>query len=92
METKVAFPFVKRGLSGLLLIATGIALSFFFRNSSLWSADVKRIVYPVALVLAMGGTNVLASYVQQRPFSAMRTELLSSAAMLATLLLLGLIG
>ncbi|TDN40001.1 hypothetical protein A8B98_15445 [Hymenobacter sp. UV11] len=79
---------MRRGLPALLLIATGIGLSVVFRKSSAWPADIQHMVFPVALVLAVGGSNLLSSYVRQRPLAAMKMELLSSLCLVATLLLL----
>jgi drug/metabolite transporter (DMT)-like permease len=67
-----------RGLLGVLLIFTGIALSIVFRNASPWPVETKKLMYSVALVLAVGGCNLFGSFVYRRPLHTMKMELLSS--------------
>lgn len=86
MQPKPAITFLQRGLPGLLCIGFGLALCIVFRHSSPYPAEVKRLVFPVALVLALGGTPLVNSYVHQRPWQAMRQELLGIAALLAGVL------
>ncbi len=86
MQPGFSISFVRRGLPALLLIATGITLSMVFRNSSAWPAETKLLLYALALVMGVGGTSLFASYVQQRPLSSMKTQLLSSPLMVAILL------
>jgi hypothetical protein len=86
MQPKPTISFLRRGLPGLLCIAAGIGLTIAFRNSSLWNESVKQIVVPVALLLAVGGAPLVSSYVHQRPWRAMRHELLSVATLLTGLL------
>ena len=89
MQPKATISFAQRGLPGLLLIAAGLIMCFVFRRSSAWGPEVKQLLFPLALVLAIGGSNLLSSYVQQRSFKTMKTELLASAVGVATLLALG---
>lgn len=86
MQPKLAITFWQRGLPGLLGIFLGLGLCFVFRNSSPWPAEVKHLAYLLALVLAVSGAPLVSSYVHQRPWSAMRNELLSIFALLAGLL------
>ncbi len=89
MNSSASLSFWRRGLPGLLLMAAGITLSIVFRNSSAWSAEtelLKLLMYALALVLGVGGTNLFGSYVRQRPLSTMKTELISSALMVVVLL------
>ncbi len=81
------FSFGRRGLPALLLIAAGLALAIVFRKSSGWPVDSQRLAYPVALVLAVGGSVLFSSYVRQRPLSVMKIEMLSAVFLVATLLL-----
>jgi hypothetical protein len=90
MQPKDAISFVKRGLTGLLLIATGITLSIVFNRHSSYADEVKHLTYPFAVLLAVGGSCLLSSYVQQRSFKSMKTELLAAGVLLATLVLLSL--
>lgn len=86
MQSKLTFSFARRGLPGLLCIGLGLALYFVFRHSSAWPEATKHLVFPLALVLAVGGAPLVSSYVHQRPWSAMRPELLGIATLLASLL------
>jgi hypothetical protein len=86
MQPKLAITFWQRGLPGVLCIFLGIGLCFVFRNSSPWPAEAKHLAYPLTLILAMSGAPLVSSYVHQRPWSAMRNELLGSGALLAGLL------
>ena len=86
MQPAFSSSFVRRGLPGLLLMALGITLSLVFRNSSAWPAETKLLMYALALVIGVGGTSLFASYVQQRPLSSMKTQLISSALLVAILL------
>ena len=87
MLPKPTISFARRGLTGLLLIAAGLTMCFVFRRSSAWGLEVQQLLFPLALVLAVGGGNLLSSYMQQRSFKAMKTELLASAVIVGTLLL-----
>ena len=82
---KLFIPFSKRGLPGLLLIALGLLLSFGASRHSAWSAEVKHLAFPLALLLAVGGGNLVSSYVRQRSLRLMKIELLSSAVIIGTL-------
>ncbi|NML66879.1 hypothetical protein HHL22_16865 [Hymenobacter sp. RP-2-7] len=86
MQPKVTISFMQRGLPGLLCIGLGLALCFIFRHSSAWPEELKHLAFPVALVLALGGMPLVNSYVYQRPWSAMRSELRGLATLLAGLL------
>ena len=86
MQPKLAITFWQRGLPGVLCIFLGLGLCFVFRNSSPWPAEVKRLAYALALLLAVGGAPLVSSYVHQRSWRAMRNELLSLGALLAGLL------
>lgn len=44
-------------------------------------------MYPLALVLGVGGSQLLGSYVRQRPFAAMRKELLAAGLIVVVLVL-----
>lgn len=85
----IAISFWRRGLPALLFILGGVASSFIFRKSSAWPLDVKHLMFPTALLLAIGGSVLLSSYVRQRPLRTMKTELVSAGLLLATMLLLG---
>ena len=87
MLPKPTISFAQRGLTGLLLITAGLTMCFVFRRSSAWGLGVQQLLFPLALVLAIGGGNLLSSYMQQRSFKAMKTELLASAVIVGTLLL-----
>ena len=88
MQPKLAISFQRRGLPGLLCIGLGLGLCFVFRHSSAWAADVKQPMYWLALLLAMGGFNLVSSYVWQKPWPAMQKELTASATMVGLLLVL----
>jgi len=92
MQPQAIIPFAKRGLTGLLLIATGLLLCFVFNAHSQWPAEVKKPAFPVSLVLLLAGANLLSSYVQQRPFKAMKNELMASVGMVAAFLVAGWLG
>jgi hypothetical protein len=83
--TPVTRSFAWRGLVGVLLMLTGVALSITFRNASPWPADTKLLMYALALVLAVGGSNLFGSFVYRRPFHAMKTALISSAFIVVVL-------
>ncbi|TVT41245.1 hypothetical protein FNT36_07235 [Hymenobacter setariae] len=85
MTSKPLVSFTKRGLPGLLLIALGLMLGLSLGRHSSWSVEVKPIVYPLALLLAVGGCNMIGSYIQQRPFRTMRTALLASTVLVVSL-------
>ncbi len=82
MQPKVTIPFIQRGLPGLLGIVLGLTPCFVFRHSSPWPDEVKHLMFQLAMVLAMGGSALVSSYVWQRPWQAMRSELLAIATML----------
>lgn len=86
MPPKPAITFRQRGLPGLLCIGFGLVLCFVFRHSSPYPAEVKRLVFPVALLLALGGMPLVNSYVHQRPWQTMRPALLGIATLLAGVL------
>lgn len=90
MQPKATISFAKRGLAGILLIAVGLTLSIVFNKHSAYTAELKQLMYPLALVLAVGGSSLLSSYVQQRSFKNMKTELLATGVLLATLVLVSL--
>jgi hypothetical protein len=90
MQRNATISLAKRGLTGLLLIAAGITLSIVFNKHSAYADELKRLTYLVAVLLAVGGSCLVSSYVQQRPFKSMKTELLAAGVLLATLLLLSL--
>jgi hypothetical protein len=81
------FSFSKRGLPGLLLLALGLLASFGVGRHSPLPVELRHLAYPLALVLAVGGCSLVGSYVHQRPFRLMKTELLSLAVIVGTLLL-----
>lgn len=83
--SKPLVSFTKRGLPGLLLLALGLLLGLRLGRHSTWAVEMKAFVYPLALVLAVGGCNMVGSYVQQRPFHTLRTELLASAVLVVSL-------
>ena len=88
MQPSFSVSFVRRGLPALLLIAAGITLSIVFRKSGAWPVAMQHVAYPVALVLAVGGSALFGSYVHQRPLRTMKTELLALLFLIATLALL----
>jgi hypothetical protein len=90
MQPKATISFVKRGLSGLLLIVVGLTLSIVFNKHSAYAAELKRFLHPLALLLAVGGSSLVSSYVRQRSFKNMKTELLATGVLLATLVLVSL--
>ncbi len=79
--------FSKRGLLGLLLLALGLLVSFGVGRHSPLPPNMRQFAYPLALVLAVGGCSLVGSYVQQRPFRLLKTELLSLAVIVGTLVL-----
>jgi uncharacterized membrane protein YbjE (DUF340 family) len=84
-SSKPLISFTKRGLPGLVLLALGLCLGLKLGQHSPWSAEVKSLVYPLALLLAVGGCNLVGSYVHQRSFHSMRKELLASAMVVVSL-------
>jgi hypothetical protein len=89
---KTAISFAKRGLPGLLGIFTGLLLTFIFKQRSAWPLEVKHIMLPLGLIIAVGGGNLLSSYVQQRPFKDMPRELACTALIVGTMLLVNIFG
>ena len=87
MAASTSQSFKWHGLAGALLLCTGLACGVVFKNASPWPADIKQLLYAVALVLAMGGCMLLGSFVQRRPLHAMKAELTACAFMLVTLVL-----
>ncbi|MFD1467954.1 hypothetical protein ACFQ48_06935 [Hymenobacter caeli] len=85
MNRPAPISFVCRGLPGLLLVFFGLALAIAFRQRSAWSPEVKQLTYPLALVLAVGGGNLLSTYVRQRPLR--KSELWATAVLVAVLVL-----
>lgn len=92
MQPKATISFAQRGLTGLLLMAAGLTLAVVFKQSSPWPAEAKQLAYPLALVLGVGGSQLLGSYVRQRPLAAMKKELLAAALVVAVLVLGRLAG
>ena len=88
MQSSFSISFVRRGLPALLLIAAGIGLSIVFSKASAWPTATQHHLFSVALVLAVGGSNLLSSYVRQRPLATMKVKLLSSRCLVGTLALL----
>lgn len=88
LNSSSSLSFRRRGLPGLLFIALGLTLSAIFRKSSAWPADTQHQLFLLALVLAVGGSNLLSNYVRPRPLTAMKTELFASLCLVVTLALL----
>jgi hypothetical protein len=84
-SSKPLLSFTKCGLPGLLLLALGLLLGMGLGRHSSWLVGAKPVVYPLALLLAVGGCNLLGSYIQQRPLRTMKMELLSSAVIVVSL-------
>lgn len=82
---KPLLSFTKRGLPGLLLLALGLLLGLSLGRHSAWAVEAKPLVYPLALLLAVGGCNLVGSYVHQRPLHTMKKELLASAVIVVSL-------
>ena len=87
LHSKTTISFAKRGLPGLLGIGTGLLLTFIFKQRSAWPLEIKHVMLPVGLILAVGGGNLLSSYVQQRSLKDMPRELAGTALIVATMLL-----
>ena len=83
--SKPLLSFTKRGLPGLLLIALGLLLGLSLGRHSSWLAGAERLVYPLALLLAVGGCCMVSSYVHQRPLYAMKKELLALTVLVVSL-------
>ncbi|MGI4887223.1 MAG: hypothetical protein ACRYFR_19885 [Janthinobacterium lividum] len=92
MQSKATVSFTRRGLTGLLLMAAELTLALVFKQRSSWPAEVKQLAYPLALVLGVGGSQLLGSYVRQRPLGAMKKELLATVLIVAVLALGRLVG
>lgn len=86
MQSKTIITFWQRGLPGLLCIGCGLVLCCVFRHSSPPPEALRRLVFPVALGLMMGGIPLLNSYVYQRSWQAMRPQLVGVATLLAAAL------
>ena len=84
-SSKPLLSFTRRGLPGLLLLALGLLLGLSLGRHSSWLAGAEPAVYPLALLLAVGGCNLMGRYIQQRPLRTMKMELLSSAIIVASL-------
>lgn len=84
-SSKPLLSFTTRGLPGLLLLALGLLLGIGLGRHISWLAGAKPVVYPLALLLAVGGCNLLGSHIQQRPLRTMKMELLSSAVIVVSL-------
>jgi hypothetical protein len=89
-QSKATISFVRRGLPGLLCIGAGLLLTFVFKQRSHWPAETKHIMRLLGLIIAVGGGNLLSSYVQQRPFRDMPRELAGAALIVATMLLVNI--
>ena len=84
--------FKLRGLSGLLLVATGFWLAYVFRVASLWPEGTKAVMQVLANFAAIGGVAIFASYYKQVEFSQMKPTLVQMSTLLAALLLFKLLG
>ena len=91
-QSKPTISFVRRGLPGLLCIGAGLLLTFIFKQRSPWSADIKHVMLPLGLIIAVGGGNLLSSYVQQRRFHEMPRELAGTALIVAMMLVVSVFG
>jgi drug/metabolite transporter (DMT)-like permease len=87
LTTATSQSFKWRGLVGVLLLFTGIALAVTFRDSSPWPAQTKLLMYALALVLGVGGSNLFGSFVYRRPLHTMKAQLLGSALMIVVLVI-----
>lgn len=87
VPSTLLFPFSKRGLPGLLLMALGLLFGLGARQHSPLPAEVKHFAYPLALLLMVGGCTLVSSYVHQRSLRLMKTELLGLAVLVGSLLL-----
>jgi len=87
LNTAFSQSFKWRGLAGALLLFAGIALAVTFRDSSPWPAQTKLLMYALALVLGVGGTNLFGSFVQRRPLHTMKAQLLGSFFMVVVLII-----
>jgi hypothetical protein len=83
--SKPLLSFTKRGLPGLLLIALGLVLGISLGRHNSWLTGGEQLVYPLALLLAVGGCSMVGSYVHQRPFHAIKKELLGLAVLVVSL-------
>ena len=90
MTPQAATRFKLRGLTGVLLIAAGIALALTFRKSSVWPADTKTLAIALAYGAAIGGAGLFSSYVHQLEFKQMKSSLMGLAVLLFTMLILNL--
>ena len=91
-HSKPTISFVRRGLPGLLCISAGLLLTFVFKQRSHWSVEMKHVMLSLGLIMAVGGGNLFSSYVQQRPFRDMPRELAGAALIVATMLLMSILG
>ena len=57
MPSEAAISFVPRGLTGLLLTASGLAACLRCRQRSAWGPEMKQLVFPRALALVVGGSS-----------------------------------
>jgi len=87
LTTPTSQSFKWRGLVGVLLLFTGIALAITFRDSSPWPAQARLLLYALALVLGVGGSNLFGSFVYRRPLHTMRKELLGSFFIVVVLII-----
>jgi uncharacterized membrane protein YbjE (DUF340 family) len=85
MLSKPPLSFTKRGLPGLLLIALGLVLGISLGQHNPFLVGEEQLAYLLALLLAVGGCSMVGSYVQQRPFHAMKKELLGLAVLVVSL-------
>ena len=91
-QSKPTISFVRRGLPGLLCIGAGLLLTFVFKQRSHWSIEMKHVMLSLGLIIAVGGGNLLSSYVQQRPLRDMPRELAGTALIVGTMLLVTIFG
>ncbi|MFD2218251.1 hypothetical protein [Hymenobacter bucti] len=85
MLAKPLLSFTRRGLPGLLLLALGLLLGLSLGRHSSWAVEAKPLVYPLALLLAVVGCNLVGSYVHQRSLHTMKKELLASGLLVVSL-------
>lgn len=85
--TSSSHSFKWRGLAGVLLLFAGIALAVTFRDSSPWPTQTKLLMYSLALVMGVGGSNLFGSFVYRRPLHTMKVQLLGSFLMIVVLII-----
>ena len=87
LTTSTSQSFKWRGLVGALLLFAGIALAVTFRDSSPWPTQTKLLMYSLALVMGVGGSNLFGSFVYRRPLHTMKMQLLGSFLMIVVLII-----